>query len=73
MHIPCLQSSKAAELILMIYKASNLEGRITEISVFAEFNPIETKCPAAGRQTTTEQDVVRKCLALFKQEINCSQ
>lgn len=57
----------------MIYKASNLQGRITEISEFAEFNPNETKCPAAGRQTTTEQDVVGKCLALFKQEINCSQ
>lgn len=56
----------------MIYKARNLQGRITEISEFAEFNPNGTKCPAAGRQTTTEQDVGKR-LALFFQEINCSQ
>lgn len=57
----------------MIHKASSLQRRITEISAFAEFNPNETKCPAAGKQTTTEQDVVGKCKAPCKQEINCSQ
>lgn len=28
---------------------------------------------SCSRKTTTEQDVVWKCLVLFKQEINCSQ
>lgn len=52
MHASCLSqlySSKAAEPILMIHRASNLQATITGISGFEEFNPNETKCPAAGR------------------------